>query len=159
MMKRLLSLLVFCLYFAIAGAQTSLDTNWVNGTSRIYSFNLDDYVVETDGVGNYYALIIGVEEYDDPGFPDLKNPVNDATRLDKILRDFYTFNQRNTVFLKNPTKREVGQKFDSLSRRITENDNLLIFYAGTRRMESEFKNRVLAIVGCEKSRSDHLAFQ
>ncbi len=80
--------------------------------------------------GNYYALIIGVNEYQNAKLMDLENPINDATDIYITLASSYTFNTENIIFLKNPTRAEIILNLDELSYKLTENDNLLIFYAG-----------------------------
>lgn len=78
----------------------------------------------------YYALIIGVEEYADPGINTLDNPVNDAVRLKGVLNNNYNFKDENITLLKNPTRGEIIEAFDNLSQVVETEDNLLIFYAG-----------------------------
>ena len=78
----------------------------------------------------YYALIIGVSEYDDENINDLAEPVNDAQKLYDILTTDYTFEPENVSFLKNPTKGDIIGVLHTLRKSVTEDDNLLIFYAG-----------------------------
>jgi hypothetical protein len=81
--------------------------------------------------GKYYALIIGVSDYDDPKIPDLMGETTkDARELYNILTQNYTFDAQNVKLLLNPTYRQVIRSFDDFSKIITENDNFLIFYAG-----------------------------
>jgi hypothetical protein len=80
--------------------------------------------------GAYYGLIIGVDEYEDPGLVDLDHPVTDATMLYSTLIGNYLFETENITLLKNPTRAEIILKFDELSQRLTRKDNLVIFYAG-----------------------------
>ncbi len=77
-----------------------------------------------------FALLIGNEEYDDPGISDLSEPVNDATEFYKTLTRLYTFEPENTILLKNPTKSEIIGTLHKLRSQVKEEDNLLIFYAG-----------------------------
>jgi len=83
-----------------------------------------------NGKGGYYALLIGIDKYNDPEIPDLDNPINDATRLEKILLSKYTFQENQIKLLKNPTSEELIIALDELAHKITPDDNLLIFYAG-----------------------------
>lgn len=78
----------------------------------------------------YYALLIGVNNYTDASITQLDQPVNDALRLKRVLQMDYTFDERNIILLKNPTRSEIIQSFDKLTRVVTKEDNLLIFYAG-----------------------------
>ncbi len=79
---------------------------------------------------NYHALIIGVQDYDDPAINDLSQPVKDAQRLYDVLTTEYTFKPKNVTFLKNPTKAEIFASLHKMRSTITQQDNLLIFYAG-----------------------------
>jgi hypothetical protein len=78
----------------------------------------------------YFALLIGISEYQNDEIADLDNPVKDAQSLYDVLLTRYTFEKENIRFLKNPTLREIIIAFEDLGRILTENDNLLIFYAG-----------------------------
>ena len=80
--------------------------------------------------GKYYALIIGINEYEDDRISDLDQPVQDATRLYQILTDSYTFNPDDIVFLQNPTRADIIMALDNIEANVTQEDNLLIFYAG-----------------------------
>jgi len=80
--------------------------------------------------GKYYALLIGINEYQFADIPDLDNPIKDAESLYKVLLTKYIFAEDNIIFLKNPTHSEIITTFDGLSGKLSPNDNLLIFYAG-----------------------------
>ena len=84
----------------------------------------------SSGNTNYYALLIAVEEYQDPEINDLDKPMQDAQKLYNTLTKNYTFDENRVSFLKNPTRTEMVMAFDELSKKITADDNLLIFYAG-----------------------------
>ena len=92
-------------------------------------------IIITDGKkilmeGEYYGLIIGINEYQDPLINDLDEPIKDAQKLIDILTGSYTFEEKNIIFLKNPTREEIIATLDKLEKIITSKDNLLIFYAG-----------------------------
>lgn len=92
----------------------------------------------SDAGGKYYALLIGSSDYKDPAIPDLEGlPVNDAIALEKVLKTNYTFAPENINVLKNPTRREIVIALDDLSKKVTNNDNVLIFYAGHGHYEDE----------------------
>lgn len=78
----------------------------------------------------YFALIIGVDNYLDDKIQDLDQPVKDAAKLKAILQANYTFNQEDITLLSNPTKADIIGTLHELRKKITANDNLLIFYAG-----------------------------
>lgn len=80
--------------------------------------------------GRYFALIIGVKDYQDAAITSLDYPLLDSQRVYDTLTGAYTFEPANVTFLKNPDQSRIIDALDQLANRIGENDNLLIFYAG-----------------------------
>jgi len=80
--------------------------------------------------GQYYALLIAVQDYTSPSVNALDFPVQDAEKLFSVLKTEYTFEERNIHFLKNPNRRTIFRKLSELGKELTEEDNLLIFYSG-----------------------------
>lgn len=80
--------------------------------------------------GTYHALIIAVEDYNDPVINKLDYPVRDASSLQTMLTTYYTFESKYVTFLINPKREDIINAFDHLAQKLYENDNLLIFYAG-----------------------------
>ncbi|MCK4748721.1 MAG: caspase family protein, partial [Bacteroidales bacterium] len=78
----------------------------------------------------YYALIIGIDKYSDPALSTLDNSVSDAQRLYDVLTTYYTFERDNIQFLRDAKREEIIYALDYLIRRVTPNDNLLIYYSG-----------------------------
>jgi predicted nucleic acid-binding Zn-ribbon protein len=75
--------------------------------------------------GNYYALVIGNDNY--TNFSNLKTPVSDAKSVASVLRSQYGF---KTSVLKNASKRKMLSAFNTFVKRLSTQDNLLIYYAG-----------------------------
>ena len=75
--------------------------------------------------GEYYALIIGNNNY--ANFPNLNSAVNDAEMADKILREKYGF---KTTLVLDADRYSVLSNLNKLRETLTEDDNLLIYYAG-----------------------------
>jgi WD40 repeat protein len=82
------------------------------------------------GKARYYALLIGVNEYQSDDVLDLDNPIKDAQSLYDVLLTRYSFEKENINFLKNPTQKDIFFALEDLEKKLTQNDNLLIFYAG-----------------------------
>jgi hypothetical protein len=80
--------------------------------------------------GNYYGLIIAVEQYDDPKISDLDHAVEDATALYNLLIRDYTFDKERVKLMINPKFEDIVIELDRLNTVVTEKDNLLLFYAG-----------------------------
>lgn len=78
----------------------------------------------------YYALLIGVEDYSDQRINNLDYPVKNIENLKRILVDNYIFDKQNIILLKNPKRNNIISEFQKLRGKLSENDNLLIFFAG-----------------------------
>src|SRR5258708_28461587 len=94
-----------------------------------------DITLQTLGitkVPKYYALVVGVSDYKNAGpkLPNLDMPSKDAGKLASLLVEKYTFDPKDVTLLKNPTREDLINEFELLDDKITEKDNLLIFYAG-----------------------------
>lgn len=76
-------------------------------------------------LGNYFALIIGNNHYEK--IPSLDTPANDAQEVDKILSTKYGF---KTKLLLDANRYQILSAMNELRAKLTENDNLLIYYAG-----------------------------
>jgi hypothetical protein len=82
--------------------------------------------------GNFYALIIGNDDY--VAYPDLKTPVADAKSLDVLLRGRYGF---KTKLLINANRHAIMSALNEMNQKLTEQDNLLIYYAGHGEIDSK----------------------
>jgi WD40 repeat protein len=80
--------------------------------------------------GKYYALLMAVNDYQSDEIADLDNPIKDAETLCNVLLSKYTFEKENIRFLRNPVLKDIISALDDLGKTLTQNDNLLIFYAG-----------------------------
>jgi len=119
--------------------------NFMNVASEsFYLERSDEIAVDTkianpNKIGSYHALIIGVQEYSDPAFRDLENPISDANKLYETLTKFYNFDSANIVFLANPKNTDITLALENKFNTLSPNDNLLIFYAGHGFWDSKFK--------------------
>ncbi len=75
--------------------------------------------------GRYYALVIGNNNYSN--FDNLKTAVNDAESVASVLRSQYGF---KVAVLKNASQKKMLSAFNSFVKRLSAEDNLLIYYAG-----------------------------
>lgn len=78
----------------------------------------------------YYALLIAVQDYDSGEVGKLDFAISDARGLGEILVSGYTFDRENIITLVNPDRRTIYKTLQVLKNKLTERDNLLIFYAG-----------------------------
>ncbi len=105
------------------------------GTWKVIIY-LDDIIAATDfftidpvksdiKFGKYHALVIGSNDY--KSLPKLKTAINDAQMVGQILRHDYGF--KINVLL-DPSRAEILLAFDKLRKKLTIEDNLVIYYAG-----------------------------
>ncbi|QSA96411.1 caspase family protein [Methylococcus sp. EFPC2] len=85
--------------------------------------------------GEFYAIVIGNAEYG--AFPALRTPVNDAKSVDLILRERYGF---KTKLLINANRHAIMTTLNELNKKLTERDNLLIYYAGHGEIDKATQN-------------------
>ncbi len=75
--------------------------------------------------GRYHALLIGNDDYQ--FMNPLTTAVNDANVIGRLLEDKYGF---VVTRLTNATRSQILDALNRLRQTLTENDNLLIYYAG-----------------------------
>jgi len=90
--------------------------------------------------GKYYALIIANSNYVSPEISSLKRPIPDARALKEILTSKYTFEQENIYTLFDMRRDNLIITLDEIQKRLTAEDNLLIFYAGHGKMDEDSGN-------------------
>ncbi len=103
----------------------SRDTTSASGVAPMLS-------VDGTRFGRYYALIVGVQDYDH--MAPLKTPVSDAQAVADVLQRRYGF---QTTLLTNPDYHVLaGELVKVLSNRSPE-DNVLIYFAGHGELEGK----------------------
>jgi uncharacterized repeat protein (TIGR01451 family) len=80
-------------------------------------------------VGEYYGLIIGIDEYSGEWQP-LRNAVNDAKGVAELLTSKYTFTSLKTMYNKEATRDNILAEFERLMGTVKANDNVFIYYSG-----------------------------
>ncbi len=96
-------------------------------------------IVYDISTATYYALVIAVQEYDDPNINDLDHPVRDASRFIEVIESEYNFQKENIKFLENPTKADIIGTLHHMRDQVTNEDNLLIYYAGHGHYDEEME--------------------
>jgi len=77
--------------------------------------------------GNYYAILIYVQDYEN--LPRLQTPKKDVEDIADILKSRYGFKEVKIVA--NPKNSDdLIEILDKYKRKLSQNDNLLIYYAG-----------------------------
>jgi uncharacterized protein len=78
--------------------------------------------------GNYYALVIGINSYqNNSGLEPLESAVLDASMIAAVLQNKYHYKVNS---LPNARRDEILDALNILKRELGPNDNLLIYYAG-----------------------------
>ena len=85
-------------------------------------------VSSTSTFGNYYALVVGIDQYQHP-MPPLKSAVNDARGVADELNKQYGFHV-SLLLDKAATRANILDKLNSYRGQLGPNDNLVIYYAG-----------------------------
>ena len=75
--------------------------------------------------GRYFALIIGLQSYH--YWESLESPHQDARRLGEILSQQYGF---DTTLVLDASKNQLMAAIDDLRKKVSANDNVLIYFAG-----------------------------
>jgi len=84
-------------------------------------------VLQNQNFGNYHALLIYVDDY--KYLSKLETPKNDIKAVATILKNRYGF--KEVTIVPNPKNSdELVAILDKLTQKMTQNDNLLIYYAG-----------------------------
>lgn len=103
----------------------------LSSAKEIESNGLRSSSLQGVSFGQYYAVVIGNNNY--TNMNSLQTAENDAQAVASVLKNRYGF---NTIVLANAPRGTMLAAFESLRKRLTENDNLLIYYAG----HGELKN-------------------
>lgn len=90
-----------------------------------------------DGAGQRWALLIGVDDYEDSAFADLRYTANDARKLAGILIDSGSWRSDHVVVMTpdqpdprlQPTRLNILKQLDRLSR-LSDADTVLFFFSG-----------------------------
>lgn len=77
--------------------------------------------------GRYFAVVIGNNHYPHPKMSNLRTAVRDAEAVASILRVEYGY---QVVPLINASRDEIYDTLTSLRKKLTQKDNILIYYAG-----------------------------
>ena len=90
---------------------------------------ISDLSHQSGKLGAYKALIIGINDYNDPKIPNLETAVNDASAMAKLLRERYGFKTK-LLLDRKATKEAIYRALRSLASSTKPDDSVLIYYAG-----------------------------
>ena len=120
MISKALILLMVLISFLFADDYRTIQRNTSITTNNGESHKVGDF-------GNYYALLIYVEDY--KHLNNLTTPKKDVEAIAKILKNRYGFLESKII--PNPKNSdELLDILDDFRNKLNKNDNLLIYYAG-----------------------------
>ncbi len=96
-------------------------------------------------IGANYALVIGNARY--RHWDTLSTPISDARAVSQVLKTRYGY---NVTLLENATRGQIFTQLATLRKTLTENDNLLIYYAGHGTWDQANRNAYWVPVDGEK---------
>jgi len=105
-------------------------------------------------IGEYYAYMIGNQAYQH--MKPLSKPKQDVQKFIDILTEDYGFKPENIITKFDATRDDLYDGFEQVEKRVGENDNLLIFYAGHGQLDHD-KGYWIPVEGKEKSRRDWIS--
>lgn len=98
-----------------------------NSLKKILGVSIALILLAGPASAKFYALLIGNERYDNPGWSNLKTPHEDVSDLRDVLRNSYGF---EVQVLFDVTRGQVIDAIEGYRLRLTQADSLLIYYAG-----------------------------
>ncbi len=83
-------------------------------------------------LGQYWALIIGIDDYQHQAIPTLNTAVQDATGVREVLIEKYGFQKQRVIELINgeATRRNIESSLYHLGKGAGPEDSVFIYYAG-----------------------------
>ncbi len=129
-MKKIKTALAITLILATCAVATAT-------TDRTIVRRITDLDHHNRSAGAFRALVIGINEYADPGIEDLDTAVSDARAVAEVLKEGYGFTVR-TLINGQATKAKIYDALRGLAAAATPNDSLLIYYAGHGELDLQF---------------------
>jgi hypothetical protein len=119
---------------------------------HILAISIALILVSGPASAKFYALLIGNERYENPGWPNLETPHEDVADLEEVLKLDYGF---ETQVLTDVTRSQVIDAIEGYRLRLTQDDSLLIYYAGHGQLRAD-RGYWVGVDGKATSSSDWL---
>lgn len=94
------------------------------------------------GEGKKRALLIGINEYDNPGFDKLNYAADDANDIYRILTDkeIGGFDRDDVILLvNNPTRSDLEKNLSTILKKTLQDDFFLMYFAGHGKLDKSGK--------------------
>jgi formylglycine-generating enzyme required for sulfatase activity len=124
---------LFGLCLLLCGAQIQDDD--ADETARGISLTSSEDPTPEVGYGRRHALIVGIDEYQDPAWPSLGNAVADAQAVAELLVERYAFEEANVHLLldAHATRAAVTRELEdwaSDADQVGAEDLMVVYFAG-----------------------------
>ncbi|MBI5854112.1 MAG: caspase family protein, partial [Nitrospirae bacterium] len=89
--------------------------------------------------GDYWALIIGIDQYQQPNVPKLQSAVRDAQAVREVLVQRYGFARDKIIEVINgqATRKNIEDSLYQLRKKAGKDDSVFIYYAGHGQIDQE----------------------
>ncbi len=111
-----------------------------------------------------WAVFIGIDRYQEADIPTLRNAVNDARSVKKVLEERYKFDDYRELYDSKATQKNILELFqDELADRVGEDDAVFVFWAGhgTQQENNRFGEigELIPYDGSSKKHSKNISMQ
>ncbi|MCI5196941.1 MAG: hypothetical protein D3919_12085 [Candidatus Electrothrix sp. AW5] len=86
-------------------------------------------------MGKRIAIVIGMSEFNDHNFNELKGPAQDAIRLTNVLQDPAIGNYEVKMFV-NSSSHSVNKTIEKIFSEVGKNDTVIFYYSGHAKLGS-----------------------
>ena len=99
------------------------------GLVAIFSGN---YIIAQIEYDNSWAVVVGIDDYQNENITDLNYAVSDASDIREMLIDYYEFPPENITMLLNDdaTSMNIKRAISGLAKKTSGKDRIVVFYAG-----------------------------
>ncbi|MBN1782542.1 caspase family protein [bacterium] len=77
-----------------------------------------------------WAIVIGIDQYQDNNIPDLSYAAKDASAVESMLKDKYRFDKIVTLYNSEATRNTIVRAISTSLKDVDENDGVFVFFAG-----------------------------
>jgi hypothetical protein len=77
-----------------------------------------------------WALLIAINNYIKPEYPDLENCINDAESVAKLFQEDYGFSKVTKLYDQDATRSNILRELERLVDTLTERQDLVLFFSG-----------------------------
>jgi len=104
---------------------------WFVSTVTAKEVLISTDTIQLQSKDNYYIISIGINQYQDDFWPELKWPANDAEKISQLFGRNTQFNVKKlTLINQNATLNNIQQKLVQIAHNITFDDTVILYFSG-----------------------------